>query len=435
MAHPGTINEIRYLKRDTIKSEQQLQRGYYRELIHHYGVDATYFRHNVDAFQSVPLSAKNYDAVYGEQAYTAYWLSGSVIVLMESQGDVAILNKFGIETDGDFDAYILIDDFTEQFRDLVGTSTSDQFSTNLTADIFEGGNGLLSGTLSNTHLNGWTSAVLDFSSVGPFADSLIATSLESMISGVTSGSVSGTFSDTLVDTASATVYATLSAQNVVSGVLSGDITSGYTVSISGDYSEGFTRYPKLYHDQMYRPGAYTTRVVLGEVSGTYSGTLNSSLSGYLVGSATGTLGYYTEESRDGGGRDWLIAPKVGDFFRLDFYSNDDLEDNREEYEITQVVDRNLQVDGLNVHLSKYVWQMACVRRDPSHEDVIGAIGNLDDTLDGSGTNEEEFTRDLEEIHNDWIEEESNELFDYSEDIIDEYDGLNSDDVYGGYDLD
>jgi hypothetical protein len=305
----------------------------------------------------------------------------------------------------------------------------------LNSNVLEG-SGIISGNLSNSELNGFTSAMLNFSTVGPFADTLIGNSLSELISGVISGSVSGTYSDTtIIDAISATVNASLEVSSVVSGVVSGAITSGFTVDVEGVFDEGFTRYPKLWHDYMYRPGSYTSRVVLGSVSGTYSGTLNSVLSGTLTGSAAGDLGYYTEESRDGGGKDWLIAPKVGDFFRLDFYSDDELEDNREEYEITQVVDRNLQVDGLNVHLSKYVWQMACVRRDPSHEDVLGAIDNLDSSLDGAGTKQEEFTREMEQVHNERIEDASNELFDYSESIIDEYDGLNSDDVYGGYDID
>lgn len=383
--HPGTINNIRYLKRNRIVSEQQLQRSWYRELIHSYGVDASYFRHDFDAFTT--LSAKNYDAIYGEQSALSYWLSAGVIVYMEAQGDQALLNKLGIETNGDFDAYILVDDFSEQFRDLVGTATTDDL-TSLISGSFTNNYGLMRGDVSNADLNGLTSGWVN---------------LDVTTSGYLSGAISGD----------------------ISGI------------VSGIYDYEYTRYPRLYSDHIYRSGAYTDRVVLGSLSGTLSGNFVND-TGYAIGSVSGTLGYYVDDpSRDGGGNNWFIAPKVGDFFRLDFYSEEggSIRDNREEYEITQVVDRNLQVDGLNPLLSKYVWQMACVRRDPSYEDVIGAPDNVNPELDGTdGQKEEEFTTS-KSFHNDWIEDASNDIFDYSEDIVDENDGLNSDDVYGGYDLD
>jgi len=386
--HPGTINDIRYLKRNRIVAEQQLQSSWYRELIHSYGIDASYFRQDFDAFTSTtPTSAKNYDPIYGEQTSLSYWLSAEIVVYMEALGDQALLNKLGIETNGDFDAYILIDDFSEQFRDLVGVSATDEFITSLSGDI-NFGVGLLSGEVSNDDLNGYTSAYVNF-------------------------------------------------DLVTSGYLSGGISGEISGVVSGIYNADYTRHPRLYSDYIYKSGSYSDRAVLGSVSGILSGNINTNWNGTAIGAASGILGYYVDDSKDGGGNNWCISPKVGDFFRLDFYSEEggSVRDNHEEYEITQVVDRNLQVDGLNPLLSKYVWQMACVRRDPSYEDVIGASDNLNPNLDGTnGQKEEEFTTD-KEFHNDRIEDASNEIFDYSEDIIDEWHGLNSDAIYGGYDRD
>ena len=97
--HPGTINtrnDLRYLKRNELQPVQQLQKNYYRELIHSYGVDAVYFRHNIDAFDDdIELSAKNYDAIYGEQSNMSYWLSAPIVVFMASMGDTLLMNKLG----------------------------------------------------------------------------------------------------------------------------------------------------------------------------------------------------------------------------------------------------------------------------------------------------------------------------------------------------
>jgi len=362
--HPGTITSLRYANRRILEPEQQLQRNYFRELIHSYGVDASYFRHNVDAYQ---LSGTDFDYIYGEQPAKSFWLSAHVVIYMESKGDIELLNKFGFETDGDMEAFILIDDFTEQFRDLVGTTTSANFVTSLIGAMTSG-TGYVSGSVSNSILDGW---VID------------------TISGNTSGYLSGTF------------------------------------------DQPFVRNPRLYNDYVYKTESYDDRNTYGTLSGSWSTTLDNTLNGEVSGSAEGILGYHIETSTvDGGGPNWNIAPKAGDFFRLDFH-----DENHEEYEITKVIDRNLQIDGLNPLLSKYVWQMTCVRRDPSYEDVIGASNNIDSSLDGTdGRKEEEFTNEKYE-NNEWIEDSSNDIFDYSEDAIDDYDGINSDDVYGGYDID
>lgn len=370
--HPGTINsraELRYLQRNELTPVHQLQNNYYRELIHSYGVDAIYFRHNADAFnEDIPLSGKNFDFIWGEQATISYWLSAPIVVYMSSLGDTILLSKLGQETDGDMNAYVLIDDFTENFRDLVGKQTVYSMNNSISATV--------------------TSGVLIFN------EDIIDTDL----SGYTSGTT--TF-----------------------------ITSGL---VSAEFTTSFIRYPKKFSDYMYKCEAYTEQTVLGSILTTLSGTIDQNLNGTLVGTISADLGHYIEESRDGGGPFWKIAPKVGDFFRLDFHDG-----NHEEYEISKVIDRNLQSEGLNPLLSKYVWHMTCGRRDPSYEDVIGSPDSLLPEFQGvDGQSEEEFTDDKFTNSNEIIERVSNDqLFDYSESIIDRYDGLNSDNIYGEYDID
>lgn len=357
MAHPGTISDLRYLNRSRLNSEHQLQKSYYREAIRHHGVDAIYFRHDATPYEEV--SAVNYDYTYGEKSTTSYWLSAPVVIYMENTGDTIILNKFGIESDTDMEAYILVDDFTENFRDKFGTTERQRFSNVALTGIITAGSGIISGEIINSDISGYTS---------------------SLVTGLTSGSVSGV------------------------------------------YSETFIRYPKKYHSLIYKSEAYTTRRVDGTLSGLWLGTLDVSGNGTVSGYMTGTLMFTTDDPGKNNGPNFYISPQVGDFFRLDF--NDD---NHEEYEITRVIDRNLKSDGISPLLLNYVWQMSCVRRDPSHESIVG------DSLNINATALEEIFTGKKIESNFRVETESNAVFDYTTTIVDSFNpNLSSDNTYGTY---
>ena len=219
----------------------------------------------------------------------------------------------------------------------------------------------------------------------------------------------------------------------VSGEVSNSEISGYTsidvsftnfpcsgglvsTTVSGDW----TRFPVKFNRFVAESEAYTERTVNGTLTGSVNGFLNGLGNGLVSGVVSGDLQYFVEPEQRYG-ENWGIAPQVGDFFRIDF---DEL--NHEEYEITRVHDKNLESDGLNPLLSRYIWRMDCVRRDPSYEDVVGdEIGN---------PTEEEFTNDRQFL-NDAATIVSDEIFDYDNEIVDEAgadDSTSLDDIYGGY---
>ena len=202
------------------------------------------------------------------------------------------------------------------------------------------------------------------------------------------------------------------------GSLSG-MTSANTVvpsgTISGTYTGSFTRSPVAINPLIAKPTYYTARSVAGTLTGTVTGTIDASGNGTMDGTVSGILSYYATSGAVNGNPNWGIAPQVGDFFRLVEF--DMAVGNYEEYEITEVLDKDLTNQGLNVHLHRYLWRCAVVRRDPSHETV------------SSDAQQELFTPNyLEE--NTWSEIRSNEIFDYAN-SIDSIDGENSDLVYGG----
>lgn len=82
------------------------------------------------------------------------------------------------------------------------------------------------------------------------------------------------------------------------------------------------------------------------------------LSGYVHGSVLffdlDRMGKYCEK----------IRPDVGDIVALDFPD----ENNREKYEITECLDKQLTQDGLNPLLHKYIWKCKARRYINSHEE-------------------------------------------------------------------
>ena len=83
------------------------------------------------------------------------------------------------------------------------------------------------------------------------------------------------------------------------------------------------------------------------------------LSGYL----SGELSYHTFNNIENS-PGWNIAPQVGDFFKL---KAGEIE---EEYEINQIIDRQLtNQGGINPLLGKYIFICKAVRRNSSHEEI------------------------------------------------------------------
>jgi hypothetical protein len=363
MAHPGTISDLRYLQRSRLKNEQELVRNYFREIIHTYGTDASYFRHN---FNDTESSATFLNYTYGERPSLEFLLSAGMIVYLEVVTDNILMNSFGFETNGDAICYIVKDDFTEQFRDLIGDINTDTFTSNFTVNV-QNFSGVLNTNIINSDLSGYISGIFD---------------------------------------------------NLTSGVVSGEHIIDSNAAYSDTYFTGkYARIPVKYSQYMYKSKAYSTRATSGELSGTYYGYIDENGSGIISGSYTGNLSYHIEDLPDNGVMEvkWKIAPQAGDFFRLDFS-----EENREEYEITKVYDKQLSTsNSMNHLLERYIWRCDVVRRDPSYEFVA------------SVTEEEEWTQSRKDI-SDLNELISDEIFDYDNEPVDDVDGVNSDNVYGGY---
>jgi hypothetical protein len=354
------IDSVQYLNNAKLGPERKMQENYMREIINQFGIDVTYFRHDA-AFYEEPTS--NYlDFTYGEDTTMTFNLRQKVVTFIDMQSDSVLMNRMGLETNSDADCYIIIEDFTEQFRDMVGKPMFTNVSVHVTADIVCG-KGTLRGDIKNGCLDGFVEH---------------------------------------------------------------DINVTFEDGVHGEITDvPFQRHVKKYNPFVKNSKEYGDRIVHGGLSGEWSGIIDEDGNGTVEGVLTGELFYYMGPPTSQAPH-WGIAPQVGDFFRLGF---DEVNGNPEEYVITQIEDRNLQNDGISPFLGRYVWKMSIKRRDPSHEIVI-----KDQCGDANEPEQEPWTVDNLRM-GDLNEFMSDEIFDYNEERVDKVDGVKSDDIYGGYDVD
>jgi len=306
MAHAGTLTNLRYLNRSNNKASAEIMENYYRELITSHGVDAVYYRHDAKFFDTP--SSLFVNNIYGEKSTRAFTVTADVVTYLEISNDNIVVNAFGAETDCDGVCYFVKDDFSKSLRDVLGTPMEDDFSVTVSGN-FTNYVGSLSGTVINEHINGYV--------LNSFDD-------------ITDFTINGN-------------------------------------QISVEFDSEFIDIPEAKTQYIYKSATYDPRVTYGSLTGTASGTMLDDGTFTLVGNASGTLDYFIEETGEEHGKNWNIAPQVGDFIRLSFDEN-----NREEYEITRVYDRKLKyTQSINQLLYRYIWKCDIVRRDPSYENVIG----------------------------------------------------------------
>lgn len=112
----------------------------------------------------------------------------------------------------------------------------------------------------------------------------------------------------------------------------------------------------------YRPLKY--QATENEVSGVLKGRLkpHKELPFEVSGVLRGELSFHGTKNVEDSETWKRLAPQVGDYFYLGIPNG-----IQEEWEITQLFDKNLTKGGLNPLLGKYVYQMTATRRVKSHE--------------------------------------------------------------------
>lgn len=343
------ITDLRYLREGNVDAYRRVVKDQFRQIIHSYGIDTVYFRKSSNLFDTQVQSA-NY--IYGEDITGEFSTSAEVVTYMVVNEYDLLTNKMSIETQANGDCYILIDDFHEQFRDVLGTIHNVTDTVSVSADILSGNVSIIN-EVTGIDLSGYNTFDLSFITSGNFIDS-----------------------ETL---------------------------------------SGITRYPLPHNKDLYWTKYYTQQVVNGYSTLTYDATVDINGNGIVTGQIVNNYNYYVKIP-DKEPKDWGITPQPGDFFRIQFH--DPLK-QPQEYEITEVKNKQLMPDGLNPLLDTYVWRLSIVKRIASYENIASDI-------------QSELPVDQKQLVSQYIEREADKTFDYTIKQVDTIDGVNSDDIYGSY---
>ena len=370
-----TISKLRFLKRENISNQQVLQANYYRELIQIYGMDIEYYRRDLDYYQkevntdteNLPFetySSTTADRIYGEQPSSHYMAPVEMVSYVSVVQETIAFSAFNIAADTAAELYITKRDFSESMRDTVGKPMKHTFSRKMDLKA---------------------SYDRDYNIIFTIEGECHEAELDC------------TYSESFSIPKDTTTI---------------------------DIDIPFERIPVSSNPLLKSTFKYVDQKFLGGVTGTLSVNVSPYTGDvYIKGILSGDLGYRLMSTPESGAPNSPIAPQVGDYIKLVDFDRES--GNLEEYEITNILDRDLSPTGINPVVGKYIWRCSIARRMSSHEDVEHIDGIL-------ATECELFTPDQIK-HNVFIEEESDKIFDYDTSGIDTHDKKGSDKVYGGYD--
>lgn len=231
--------------------------------------------------------------------------------------------------------------------------------------------------------------------------------------------------------------------NELTGVID---TKEFYANIYGRFNESMYAiniYPEVVqrpiNSQFYKSNAHKT--TLYPLTGTLKGQLYCDEQYPLVcsGIISGDLSYHSFENIQNSPA-WQIAPQVGDYFHLKVGPIE------EQYEINQVIDKNLQNQGgLNSLFGKYIFQVSAVRRTPSHQQFVDLTSpdnqkSEDDILMELHHNvqlngkqhQEEILPDLYKENEQCKDNKQNNITNHVADHVYDYKDDLDDMVYGGY---
>lgn len=347
-------NYVQFLNQANLERQQKLVRGYYQQLIRMYGVTVDYFRRSYDFYDPDGLLNidGNFDWTYGYDSQYEYGNETEMIGYIEMGNDAFIFSMVGADSEQDGKIFFSKEQFELDMLDAVGVITTGSISA--------------SGTIDFTDYYGLYDVTTD---VGPFQVTV-------------SGDVTIDETDHPAD------------WNGTRTLTVTEINTTVNSDIAGD---------KSYVKNWVVQGS-----ILGSITG-LDGTIDENGDGTLQLDISGNL-VYNVPPTDAQTNGWGIAPQVGDFIRITFGDG-----TTEDYEFTEVSDRDLNNDGISPFLGKFVWKCQFTRRSASHETVpSGSIAN-------------------EVFENDYLNQQIVIQDDLSDKIYDYDTETESDsDVYGGF---
>lgn len=384
--------EVRYIKRQNLDEESKLYQNYFRDIIHNFGVDCNYYKLRTDYPKEFRRTLDDNNILlhaYGQDSNPKFDVSADIIGYMEVDQDVFQLSKWGIVPQPDVTFTFDRNEFATKFANKMGQYK--EFKINETRFDLEIPKNL-EDSIKYMNSDGTVGYYRLEDDIGTYAQSVgVPISFESDI-------LSGRASFVVGDYEIGKEYDIRVDRYQHSG-------GGYSIPVNENiyrsfyYNADIKEYLDIFLfvkftvddvqiDTDYDGSPVTKRILHGKTHGSI-----------LFHDVT-EIGKYME----------LIHPNVGDVITIDFPD----ERSREQYEITECLDKNLANDGINPLLHKYVWKCKARRYINSGEDnpeYNEQNERLNETLDTIQQSEEDIASK-----------------------ISMYDETNNDAVYGGYEL-
>lgn len=331
-------SEIRYLKRQHLEQEAKLVSNYYRDLIRMYGIDCTYHKLNTKNFEEfIPIVSENniLRQAYGYEVEPNYSIKADMITYMEIENDIFQLNKYGIIPNMDVNFCFDSNDFACSLAEQLGQFKEYQLSTDISSDIsIETINNKLPIKLSVDYTNLTNKNKND---------------VDEQITGVLTYEISNYTINT----------------DISNSLLLGKDGSKFNVKfpvnpyIYNSFNHTLTNISCL--DSVLN---LNYKIIPNYIPPIISSDVPTDISSYsLIGNAYGTVLFYSLDKI--GKYVEKIHPEVGDIIEIDFPD----ETNREQYEITESLDKQMTQDGINPLLHKYIWKCKARRYVNSYEEI------------------------------------------------------------------
>lgn len=357
------IEEIRYIKRKNLEQEAKILGNMYRDQIHAQGIDCLYYKLDktlMHTYKNVVDDNNLLFHAYGYIHNPSYSLSTYMIVHADVDNDVFNLNKFGLVPNMDLT-------FTFDRLDFA-CALAPKFGQYKEYEI---------------------SAVQLCCTTQPDYPIIVNETIFQNIG-----------------------YTEISSE--VSAVLS-DLSPGEHEAYCNIVGKGFAQTKFPVNDDIY--ASFMHRILNDDDIVTcfklrYEVTNDVPDIYQIEGSITGSFLFYDvfdlRKYYD------ILHPDVGDIVTIDFPDGK----SREQYEITEAVDKNLATDGINAFLHKYVWRCKARRYINSYEHMENNEANdqLEEIMKYDAATKEEITKQISKYK---------ELAPGS--------AVTEDDVYGGYD--
>ena len=333
------MDQVRYMKRQNLEEEAKMIGNYYRDIIRQYGVDCNYYKIKVPYLEQFKKTIDDNVLIlhaYGQDSEPDYTISSDMITYMEVDSDLLQLNKYGIVPEMNATFYFDSTDFAcslayklgqlKEYK-IVERDIHQEVPGCLTSDpewryALEGG---LPVPFESDILSGKCQVV-----IGPYE---VGKEYTVMAIPVEHGDVAYRFpsNDSIYKSFEHVVDTNDYVESMVMFTYKVDeITafSGYVYDDDGEIS---------CDEQTGQP--------LFEVDTRY--VLNGKIHGAVLFRDLSRIGKYLD----------VIHPDVGDIVTIDFPDGQ----SRQQFEITECLDKNLASDGINPLLHKYVWKCKAKR--------------------------------------------------------------------------